>query len=516
MTSDHPELPAPTTTVDDREPAPLAEPAPRPTPGDLGVLGLAIALYAACIWPVRRFVTDDAYISLRYARNLADGHGPVWNPGGPATEGFTNPLLVFAEAVVYRLSGAGPGFAQALGMASGLALVVVVWSLGRQVVDRWAANAAAVLVAGSPALAYWAAGGLETLPYTLAVVTAALLLARPDGGPHVAAAVLLATLPWLRAEGLGVAAALVFFSEVAGLVRAPTRRTTIRRLLWLAGLPLISQLALQALRWVWFGHLLPNSVIYKAGTGTFGEVTSKFLVEIAPVAPLAVAGFALVRGRARLLAAVPVAYAVASLTFRDSVNTYSRLVLAALPLLLLLAAAALPGGATMLRESWQRRSAVLTTGTAALLGYLLVLAPASLRDAANRAEGYMGCRAESRQAAGEWLRDHTDADASFAMGDSGVTPYVARRTHYDLFHLNEASIQETGPLTAQERAEWAHEVAPDYFVLASRDAEEFHGDYGTDRRVHRHDGFAAYELETVAGPPPGVACNYHLFIYRRS
>jgi arabinofuranosyltransferase len=487
-----------------------------PGTSDLALLGLAIGVYAACVWQVRRFITDDAYISLRYARNLAEGHGPVWNPGGPPTEGFTNPLLVALEAVAYRLFGAGPGFAQALGVASGLALVVIVWHLGRRVAGRWAANAAAALVAGSPALAYWAVGGLETLPYTLAVVTTALLLARPDGGPHVAAAAVLATLPWLRAEGLGVAAGLVFFSEIGGLVRGPTRKATIRRLLWLAGVPLLSQLLLQGLRWAWFGHLVPNSVIYKTGTGTFGEVTTKFLVEIAPVAPLAVAGFALLRGRGRLLAAVPVTYAIASLTFRDSVNTYSRLVLAALPPLLLLAASALPGGATMLRETWQRRTVVLAAGTAALMGYQLALAPASLPDAANRADGYMACRGVTRQVAGEWLHENTAADATFAMGDAGVTPYEARRYHYDLFHLNEASIQETGPLSARERADWAHDRAPNYFVLASRDPEEFRGVYGTDRRVHRHDAFASYQLETVAGPATDIPCDYYLFIYRRS
>jgi arabinofuranosyltransferase len=37
---------------------------------------------------------DDAMISMRYARNLANGYGLVWNPGGERVEGFTNPLWV--------------------------------------------------------------------------------------------------------------------------------------------------------------------------------------------------------------------------------------------------------------------------------------------------------------------------------------------------------------------------------------------------------------------------------------
>ena len=52
----------------------------------------------------------------------------------------------------------------------------------------------------------------------------------------------------------------------------------------------------------------------------------------------------------------PLAYAVASLTFRDSVNTYSRLVLAALTPLLLLAGAALPGALTLIRAARPSRT----------------------------------------------------------------------------------------------------------------------------------------------------------------
>src|SRR3954451_10285533 len=37
---------------------------------------------------------DDAMISMRYAKNLANGYGLVWNPGGERVEGYTNPLWV--------------------------------------------------------------------------------------------------------------------------------------------------------------------------------------------------------------------------------------------------------------------------------------------------------------------------------------------------------------------------------------------------------------------------------------
>ena len=46
---------------------------------------------------------DDAMISMRYARNFADGYGLVWNPGGERVEGYTNPLWVTFMAVFHFL-----------------------------------------------------------------------------------------------------------------------------------------------------------------------------------------------------------------------------------------------------------------------------------------------------------------------------------------------------------------------------------------------------------------------------
>ena len=73
-------------------------PRPRSWPAreDLGwaVVGLSALVHLALCWLLRGFSTDDAWISVRYAENLAAGEGFVWNPGGPRVEGFSNPLLV--------------------------------------------------------------------------------------------------------------------------------------------------------------------------------------------------------------------------------------------------------------------------------------------------------------------------------------------------------------------------------------------------------------------------------------
>jgi hypothetical protein len=62
----------------------------------IGVSGLA------CVW-ARASVFDDAYISLRYAQSLLDGHGLIWN-AGERVEGYTNFLWTVLLAAIAWLS----------------------------------------------------------------------------------------------------------------------------------------------------------------------------------------------------------------------------------------------------------------------------------------------------------------------------------------------------------------------------------------------------------------------------
>lgn len=44
-------------------------------------------------------LVDDAYIPMTYARNLVEGHGIVFYPGGERVEGFTSPLWMFVLSI---------------------------------------------------------------------------------------------------------------------------------------------------------------------------------------------------------------------------------------------------------------------------------------------------------------------------------------------------------------------------------------------------------------------------------
>ena len=59
-------------------------------------------LLLAWLTSVAWFLTDDAFISFRYVRNLLEGHGLVFNPG-EYVEGYTNFLWILELAALWGL-----------------------------------------------------------------------------------------------------------------------------------------------------------------------------------------------------------------------------------------------------------------------------------------------------------------------------------------------------------------------------------------------------------------------------
>ena len=78
------------------------------------------------------FLTDDAFISFRYVRNLLEGHGLVFNPG-EYVEGYTNFLWILELAALWELFGLRPEHtANWLSVAyTGGTLVALWWWLAR-------------------------------------------------------------------------------------------------------------------------------------------------------------------------------------------------------------------------------------------------------------------------------------------------------------------------------------------------------------------------------------------------
>ena len=147
----------------------------------LGVALAALAFYAVFIYRTsfvlggtRTFVLfEDAMISMRYARNLAEGHGLVWNPGEAHIEGFTNLLWVLWMSVAHmlHLSEAKISlFIMLTGVGILFANAWVVAKIARRLSDaKWLPLAVLAATLFDYPLVFWTLRGMEVGALTLLV-----------------------------------------------------------------------------------------------------------------------------------------------------------------------------------------------------------------------------------------------------------------------------------------------------------------------------------------------------------
>lgn len=155
------------------------------------VIAAAVAFYAVFVARTsfaldgRRTFTlfDDAMISMTYARNLARGHGLVWNAGGTPVEGITNPLWTLVMAVPHAL-GVPENLTGLFMSAVAAACLVGCTVLARELVllvapgDTAAAAGAAWMTAFCYPLVYWSLRGMEVGLVTVLVLAGTVLTLR--------------------------------------------------------------------------------------------------------------------------------------------------------------------------------------------------------------------------------------------------------------------------------------------------------------------------------------------------
>ncbi|MXX76578.1 MAG: hypothetical protein F4210_11855 [Holophagales bacterium] len=227
---------------------------------------VVLAWLASAAW----FLCDDAFISFRYARNLVEGQGLVFNPG-ERVEGYTNFLWVLELAVLWKAFGLRPeSVAPWLSVACTIGtLGAVVWwaavlpGLRRRGLLIWMALG---LLCTSATFAVWTSGGgLETRQFTFFVVLAVVCLSVHADSRRglLAASLSLAAAAYTRPEGLLIAACCFGWFVAQRIVAARRLRVDVRELVWLAA-PFVALVAAQFLfRYGYYGEWLPNTYYAK-------------------------------------------------------------------------------------------------------------------------------------------------------------------------------------------------------------------------------------------------------------
>ena len=221
-----------------------------------GLLLLPAALFVAESWSPKPQI-DDAYITYRYAANIVEGYGLVYNPC-EYVEGFTNLLWMLLVSGGLALGFEATATAHALGIASGIAILAATFLYARAVLSTRSSAIAALatwVVAASIPFALWSTSGMET-PLFVATATATLAAHARNRMGWATVFVSLATLT--RPEG-GIVAAVLFGFHMSSAWRGGWRT-------WFYPLAYAVLLALLTVfRLVYYGSPLPNTFYAKVG-----------------------------------------------------------------------------------------------------------------------------------------------------------------------------------------------------------------------------------------------------------
>jgi hypothetical protein len=139
-------------------------------------------------------LVDDAMISMRYAKHLAQGHGLVWNIGEAPIEGFTNLGWTLYMAFLHLLPFSASKISLAVMLTSAailLANIFIVHKISETLLPnaKYAPILAAIITAFYFPLVFWSLRGMEVGLLTL-LISLGLLLALQNKNPFLIGIVL--------------------------------------------------------------------------------------------------------------------------------------------------------------------------------------------------------------------------------------------------------------------------------------------------------------------------------------
>jgi hypothetical protein len=499
------------------------------------------------------FTTDDAYITLRYARHLAEGHGIVWNVGDhPSVEGYSNFLFVLLGAGAKLLELDPMLVLKGASCAALMATIVFLYLLARRWLTPLGATLAPAALTAFKGTIFWSVSGLETSVYQLWVVGATFFMCkgldahgRAARAPFrlCALACLLAALT--RPEGPVVALALgatAFATYALAAAREERGSEARARIYGEARQSVVIFLALfvfpYAVYFVWrvahFGRLLPNTVYCKAAyrgdrwilLREFWDQGRFFILLACAQRPRRLGP------RALSLFLIPVAYAVMLTGADPIIGYYSRHFLAAFALLVVAASigaanlasfasniivrlvrvrARLPEAATI---EW------LPNVTQAVLAGVFLVTSGTLDTEIGDPLAQEAARYSRRMAARKELGGYLDASLSpsqrYVIGDAGIVPYVSRPAVTDAFCLNSRELTSPEIHFDETRfIDWIYRSAPDALVVHSLSSVRLtpRGEYGFFPALVRDARFGQYRLDRVFG---ARGDDFSYWVYRRN
>ncbi len=444
-------------------------------------------------WLYFHYTSDDAYISYRYARNLSDGLGLVWNPG-VHVEGYSNFSWVVVLAGLHKLGANIVLTGRWLGFTLAAISGVLVYVLSTRILEgtpgRVAGLVAALLLSSAGAWAAWAPAGMETGLFATLILVAVLLHVEEQRGTRIpTSGVVWGFAVLTRPDGgvlLAVSGAAKLIEAVVRLRGSDPDRTrhaaneVLRLMVWSAGFAIVFA-PYFAWRYQEYGWLFPNTYYAKVGSGLeqydrglhhFLSFAQEHAAWLLLLTPLAVAITNIRRGAALYVLALTVAwFAYIVYIGGDSLARY-RMFAPVMPLLyvgIATSGAALVSTFSTFEHRAHPRIAEAALGVV-VLGLMAFTLQASGTDFGLPPERDA---VTDRLEMGRWLRDNVPPDSAIAVIPAGAMPYESRLVTIDMLGLNDEHIAHRdltlGKLGAGHEkydSQYVLDRQPDMIILA--------------------------------------------------
>ncbi len=512
-----------------------------------GLLLVAILVAVGVLAVFPKWTVDDAYISFRYAANLAEHGALTWNVGEDPVEGYTGVALPVVMAAFIAVGLPPIVASQLLGVVSFAATAVMLFLiLGRLRVAPFVRSCCVILFVTAPCVFTHALSGLETMLFTALVTTSVFLLfsvADANGNPVSRECALLLTVLaacLVRPEGMVLAGISIGSLWFLGL-RDPRRRflPTAARILALFVLPFVIYFVW---RWNYYGQMLPNTFYAKTYDGWLNFGTTRQLAKFAlfyltaPALGVAALHLAWPRpaldrvravmwrqqlsDRAVALCAVGLFVAVVLAQYHRSLlvmNYAHRFFVPMLPVALIAIGLAASAGIQSLaaaRKGARRRFRLAVASVAILAAAQATVYGWQLRDQVHYTSDYKRSLEDQHLQAGHFLKETIPSyEWLIVHMDAGAIPYTSRLKTADFGALND-EVLSRGLLTQRQITDYFYSFDAAAVVMTSFAWDRLHDPRAA--ALYQDPRFRQYVLvKKYRTAADSRFRDYHEFVYVR-
>ena len=431
---------------------------------------IILGIFQIYLYP---YTVDDAFITLRFARNLAYSGEFVYNLGGARVEGYSNFLLVLILVPIYWMGSDPVFFVKFLGILCGHATLIVLNQATKwHYPDSTYHLIPPLFLSLIPSFALHSISGMETALYILLISILTLFLSEnllSSQRWRVAESVVLIAIGLTRIDGLVVVGIYLLY-ELLLCIRGHNLRK------FLDFIPSIILLGVYNLwRFLYYGEILPSTSRLKSPDLLFISTDSLFqTIEFSWVfAPFILAALIALsrqekpyRSQVNLIVMI-IALVGVTWLFRPVMGYQYRFLFPAVIPILLLGQPSFTwlvstgneirdqNFSTIFNSVWSMRKVVPIL-------FLILVPLASLKGMAYYNHSYPSGLQSAHISLAYWLNDNAQSDSSVAIGDIGAVGYYCNLKILDLNGLVEPAVLEGG-----YNVSYIYSRHPDFLVISS-------------------------------------------------